>query len=214
MRTFFSLASKRTHSGQLGGNLADAAQWSLGYVFLVPGRLVFREQVLRRAMYVRQFKSSKPVAKVRSYFLLLVCLVWTCNAIFELERDAFAHVVWNVFLCWLFSECVKFWRPEKSWHIVDKLISSLLHTEFRRAWCRQSSKWWSWCSAAEHSGFPTGIISMKWAISHHIFWNSQKIKSLEWNWLLYYNLLLSLLWEDILHQACSLTKFIIAWFLC
>ena len=71
--------------------------------------------------------------------------------------------------CFQSGWSTKFWRSEKPWHILAKLISSFLHREFRGAWCRQSSKWWSWCSTAEHLGFPTGIIGMKWVMSHHIY---------------------------------------------
>lgn len=93
-------------------------------------------------------------------------------------------------------------QRSKSWHIMGKLISSLLHSEFRRAWFRQSSKWWSWCSATEHLGFPTGAIGMKWVISHYIFWKSQKRKSLECNCKQCCNLPLFFIWEDdVLHQA-------------
>lgn len=114
------------------------------------------------------------------------------------------HSVWST----------KFWRSEKSWHIIGKLISFLLHSVFRGAWCRQSSKWWSWCSAAEHLGFPTGVIGMKWVISHNIFWKSQKRKfRVKLNTVC--NLLLSLIWgNDVLHQACSQKKLTIGWFLC
>lgn len=79
-------------------------------------------------------------------------------------------------------------------------VSSSLHIEFRREWCRQQSKPWSWYSVAEHLGFPTGGISMKCVISHHIFWKTQKRKSLEWNWIQTYNSLLSFTREDdVLH---------------
>lgn len=35
------------------------------YIF-VPSKLMFREEGLRRAIYVRELKSPKPAAKVRS----------------------------------------------------------------------------------------------------------------------------------------------------